>query len=58
MNMPNFVRIGIIIPMLLIKPFFYTQQKVYLSAQKYEHMSVGESIDSGDTNLSSVGTAE
>ena len=54
---PHFMRNGIIIS---VKAIFLqvNQKEVYLSAHKYEHKDVRESIDYGDTNLSSIDFAE
>ena len=61
LNGPNFMRNGIIIPMLLMKIKvcykFLTRRCIY-QLKKCEHKSVNESIDSDDRNFSLVGLAE
>ena len=37
---------------------FFTSKQVYPQLTKYKHNDVCESIDSDDTNLSSIGVAE
>ena len=52
------MRNGIIISVLLIKAIFLQVTKYIFQLTKYEHKDVRESIDSDDTNLSSIGFAE
>ena len=61
LNGPNFMRNGIIIPMLLIKTIFfykYLPRRYIFQLTKYKHKGVSESIDSDNRNFSSVGLAE
>ena len=57
LNGPNFMRNGIIISVLFIKAIFYElpKRRCIFQPTKYEHKDVRESIDSDDTNLSSIG---
>ena len=52
------MRNGIIISVLLIKAIFLQVNKYIFQPTKYEHKDLRESIDSDDTNLSSIGFAE
>ena len=60
LNGPNFMRNGIIVSVLLVKVIFLqvTQKRYIFQLTKYEHKDVRESIDSDDTDLSSIGFAE
>ena len=60
LNGPNFMRNGIIVSVLLVKVIFLqvTQKRYIFQLMKYEHKDVRESIDSDDTDLSSIGFAE
>ena len=60
LNGPNFMRNGIIVSVLLVKVIFLqvTQKGYIFQLTKYEHKDVRESIDSDDTDLSSIGFAE
>ena len=49
------MRNGIIISVLFIKAIFLQVNKYIFQLTKYEHKDVRESIDSDDTNLSSIG---
>ena len=48
------MRNGIIISVLLIKVIFLQVNKYIFQLTKYEHKDIRESIDSDDTNLSSL----
>ena len=54
------MRNGIIIPMLLIRQFFYKLhiRRYIFQLKKYEHKGVTENIDSDDRNFSSIGLEE
>ena len=52
------MRNGIIISVLLIKVIFLQINNYIFQLTKYEHKDVRKSIDSGDTNLFSIGFAE
>ena len=52
------MRNGIIISALLIKATFLLVNKYILQLTKYEHKDVGESIESANMNLPSIGFAK
>ena len=52
------MRNGIIISVLHIKAILLHVNKYIFQLTKYEHKDVRKSIDSDDTNLSSIGFAE
>ena len=52
------MRNGIIISVLLKKAIFLQLNKYIFQLTKYEHKDVRESVDSNDTDFSSIGFAK
>ena len=52
------MRNGIVISVLVIKAIFLQVNKYIFQLTKYEHKDIRESIDSDDSNLSSIDYAE